>query len=92
MFDQFIIEGIFSVVSLIGMACVSRHEVRFFGFIICLIGNILWLTLGILTCHTPYLLLFGGYFIFNAIGMHDEYATWRRVREAKQKLIYNRTN
>jgi hypothetical protein len=65
---------------------------RFPGFYISLMGNIGWIVVGYITMNISYLMLFGGYFIFNAIGMHDEYATWRRVREAKQKLIYNRTN
>ena len=86
------IEIILSCISILGMACVSRHEMRFPGFYISLMGNIGWIVVGYITMNISYLMLFGGYFIFNAIGMHDEYATWRRVREAKQKLIYNRTN
>jgi len=68
------------------MALVSRHEWRFIGFILSGIGNILWLLwilLGNIGCSQ--LLLFGGYLIFNSIGVLDEYGTWKKIREYKIK-------
>ena len=82
------LEIVLSGISILGMACVSRHEMRFVGFYISLMGNIGWLILGFLTANVSFLILFGGYFIFNAIGMHDEYSTWKRVYEAHKK--YNK--
>ena len=78
------IELILSGISILGMACVSRHEMRFAGFYISLMGNIGWIILGILTANTSFIILFSGYFIFNAIGMHDEYATWRAINRIKK--------
>jgi hypothetical protein len=68
------------------MGLVSRHEWRFIGFILSGIGNILWLLwilLGNIGCSQ--LLLFGGYLIFNSIGVLDEYGTWKKIREYKIK-------
>jgi len=79
------IELVLSAISILGMACVSRHEMRFTGFYISILGNIGWLTLGICTANISYLILFGGYFIFNAIGMHDEYATWKMIYDTHKK-------
>jgi len=79
-------EIILSGISLFGMAAVSRHESRFWGFFICLIGNVGWLVIGFLSGHTTYLILFGGYFIFNAIGMHDEYAIMKHIHAIKSKI------
>jgi len=79
------IEIIISLVSLLGMALVARHESRFFGFFLSSVGNILWLILGICTMNVSYLVLFGGYLIFNSIGMLDEYGTWKKIRQYKQK-------
>lgn len=73
-------ELVFSAVSLIGMAAVSRHEYRLAGFIICAFGNILWITWGLIIWHVGYLVLFGGYFIFNSIGTHDEYVIWNQMK------------
>ncbi len=66
-------------VSILGMACVSRHEMRFYGFTISAIGNILWIIDGYVTNNVSYYILFGGYLIFNLIGIHDEYASWRKI-------------
>lgn len=79
------IEIILSGISILGMACVSRHEMRFVGFYISLMGNIGWLVDGYYTSDISFLILFSGYFIFNAIGMHDEYATWHKVCHVNNK-------
>lgn len=73
------IELVLSGISILGMACVSRHEMRFTGFYISLMGNIGWIIDGYYNNNVSFLFLFSGYFIFNAIGMHDEYATWKLV-------------
>lgn len=73
------IEIILSGISILGMACVSRHEMRFVGFYISLAGNIGWLVDGYYRSNISFLILFSGYLIFNAIGMHDEYSTWRKI-------------
>jgi hypothetical protein len=68
------------------MACVSRHEFRIIGFTISAIGNVLWLLwilLGNVGCSQ--LLLFSGYLLFNSIGIHDEYAIWKKVKEIKDR-------
>lgn len=87
MFDATIIEICFSIISLIGMAGVSRHEFRFLGFIICAGANVAWIALGFMIWHIPYILLFGGYLIFNTIGVLDEYATWKKIREASKNHL-----
>lgn len=79
------IELFISLISLLGMAGVSRHETRFIGFAVSLLGNICWIVIGLMTWNVAFLFLFGGYFIFNLIGMHDEYATWREMRRMKRK-------
>ena len=78
------IELILPAVSLLGMALVSRHEYRFWGFLISGIGNILWLIRILFYEYDDIeLYLFSGYLIFNAIGMHDEFATWHKIRSIK---------
>ena len=84
-FDTVTIEVILSAVSLLGMAGVSRHELRFLGFILCGVANVAWIILGITIGHIPYIILFGGYLIFNSIGAHDEYSTWKKIRSIKHQ-------
>jgi hypothetical protein len=84
--DLFTIEIMLSALSLFGMALVSRHETRIFGFFICAIGNIGWIIHGININHLPYLVLFSGYLIFNSIGLHDEYTRWSKLRDYKNKF------
>lgn len=83
MIETTTIEIILSAVSLLGMGGVSRHEFRFYGFILCGLANIAWVILGIVIGHVPYIILFSGYLIFNSIGAHDEYAMWRMIKRAK---------
>jgi hypothetical protein len=80
------IEIALSAISLLGMALVARHETRLFGFIICSAGNIGWIVYGLYIWHVPYLLLFGGYLIFNSVGVHDEYATWKKIKEYEHNV------
>jgi hypothetical protein len=78
----------FSAVSLLGMAMVARHETRLWGFITSAVGNVFWIIYGIFIWHVPYLVLFGGYLIFNSIGIHDEYATWCKIHKIKHHVKY----
>ena len=77
--DTATIEMILVIISLIGMALVSRHESRLTGFLVCSIGNLGWILHGISISHTPYIILFLGYLPFNLIGLHDEYHIKKRV-------------
>jgi uncharacterized membrane protein len=78
------VETYLAIVSLIGMAFTSRHETRILGFLVCSVGNILWLY-WILNGNSGSLLLFGGYLLFNLIGVHDESISWMKIREFNKK-------
>lgn len=79
------VELVLTVISLIGMAGVSRHETRGFGFLVCLLGNVGWIVVGYMTAQLPIILLFAGYLIFNSIGVHDEYTRWKVMRDVRSK-------
>jgi energy-converting hydrogenase Eha subunit C len=75
------IELILTSVSLFGMACVARHEIRFIGFIICSIGNIGWIIHGNFINNISYIVLFSGYLIFNIIGAFDAHKQVMNISE-----------
>ena len=84
--DTATIEIILVIISLIGMAFVSRHETRLIGFLTCAIGNVGWILHGISISHIPYVILFLGYLPFNLIGLHDEYNIKKKVDDYAKKF------
>lgn len=78
------VETYLAIVSLIGMAFTSRHETRILGFLVCSVGNVLWI-IWILNGNPGSLLLFGGYLLFNLIGVHDESISWMKIIKFNKK-------
>lgn len=83
-----VIQFLAVVFSIAGAIFIARHEVRFLGFFIWIISNILWIAAGIVL-NNPYIIgLFIAYFISNIAGVYDEWENrWHSIQSIKTFVV-----